>query len=264
MPRAASTAFFFVAAFAITSLALLAPVLAAVGVLAGEPTDYFAGAPIAIFGPTIAATWASAREGGRARVRALFSGLTAWRVRPRWYLLALSLPTLAYLPFRAAYELVPGVAPQPWLWLPGEPQYLIAAIMLPIGEEIGWRGYALPRLIARHGPVRASLRLGLLWALWHVPMLVSAGDSVSEMLIMLPYFLAGSILFTWLHQRTGGSLLLAVVLHVGAHLHNTSQAPHGDLVPLTLSTVGLVSLAAALLALDRGAWTPTVARAGAS
>jgi membrane protease YdiL (CAAX protease family) len=80
------------------------------------------------------------------------------------------------------------------------------------GEEIGWRGYVLPRLQARHNALVAALVLGLIWALWHVPKLLTHWD--------WPYFavfaldtVAKSLLLAWLYNNTGGSLLLVVLAH---------------------------------------------------
>ncbi|MCB9598246.1 MAG: CPBP family intramembrane metalloprotease [Sandaracinaceae bacterium] len=248
-----STKLYFALALSITTLALLPAVLAVAGVLSGSADDYMAGAPIAIFGPTIAACVASAREGGRAAVRKLLSGLGAGRVGPLWFFVALGLPTLAYLVARALYELLPGDDGGPWFWPPGDAQHVVGAVLVPIGEEIGWRGYALPRLIARFGPLRASLLLGGLWGVWHLPMFIAVGTTdPAYYALMVPYFLAGSVMFTWLYQRTNGSLLLAVLLHVGAHLSNPGQSP--ELTPTAISTFAYVALALGLVAFDRPAF----------
>lgn len=258
---APSTALFFALTYAISTLALLPPSLATLGVIDGRAEDLLAGAPLAIFGPAVAAMFAAYREGGRARVRALLAGLGAWRVGPAWLLLPLVLPTLIFLPVRFAYGLATGGEGGPYLWPPGDAQHAVAALLVPIGEEIGWRGFAQPRLVARHGPVRASLILGLLWGAWHVPLFLAVGTTdPAYYALMLPYFVAGAVMFTWFHQRAGGSLLVAVLLHVGVHLHNPNQAPPGDLVPITLSAVAYVVLAGALLALDRAAFTPASSR----
>jgi membrane protease YdiL (CAAX protease family) len=250
---ARSTTLFFVLAFALNWIPLIAPALAALGVLDGSPDDWMAGAPIAIFGPTIAAVIASRREGGWPLVRELLAGLRAWRIGPHWYLVALGLPTLAYAVARAAYALVPGNDGGPWFLLPATAQAVVGSILVPIGEEIGWRGYALPRLIARHGAIRASVILGLLWAGWHLFMLLAVGTAPIAYAIMLPYFVAGSVVFTWLYLRTNGNLLMAVLLHVGAHLSNPAQV-EGSLTPLILSALSYVGLAALLLTFDRAAF----------
>lgn len=246
-----STALFFALAYLITWVPLIPPSLAALGALDGSPDDYMAGAPLAIFGPAIAAVIASRREGGWARARELLGGLGAWRVAPWWYLVALGLPALVFVAGRAVYGLVPGNEGGPWFWPPATPEAVIGAILVPVGEEIGWRGYALPRLMARHGPVLATLILGSLWAGWHLPMLVAAGTTPTELAIFVPFFVAGAFLFTWVYQRTGGSLLLAVLLHVGTHLCNPTQAAAGEHTALTIAMLSYVGLAVLLVAADR-------------
>lgn len=244
---------FFVLAFAINWIPLVPPVLAALGLIAGAPEELMAGAPLAIFGPAIAAVIASQREGGWPKARALLARLFEWRIAPHWYLVALGLPTAAYLVSRAVYSLVPGNEGGPWFLPPASAQTVIGAILVPIGEEIGWRGYALPRLIARHGPIRASVILGVIWAVWHLFMFVSVGTTLLELAILPAYFVTGSLVFTWLYQRTGGSLLMAVLLHVGAHLNNANQV-EGTLVPMILSTLTYVWLGVLLVTLDRRAF----------
>jgi len=94
------------------------------------------------------------------------------------------------------------------------------------GEEVRWRGYALPRMAARLGLARASLLLGVIWAVWHLPLFfIPAGDTYGQ---SFPVFLlqvtALSVAMAWLYWKTGGSLLLTMILH--AAVNNTK-----DIVP---------------------------------
>jgi membrane protease YdiL (CAAX protease family) len=100
---------------------------------------------------------------------------------------------------------------------------IVAALQMPFllgiaGEEVGWRGFALPRLRERFGPLVASLILGLLWAVWHAPLAVFptwTGDrplplfAARYLLLVLPL----TLIFTWFFERVGRSVLLAIVLH---------------------------------------------------
>jgi len=97
------------------------------------------------------------------------------------------------------------------------------------GEEIGWRGYALPRLAARMGLGRASLVLGAIWALWHLPQFyIADGDSYHQsFLAWAPQVVAVSVAMAWLYARTG-SLLLVMLLH--AAVNNTR-----DIVPAAVT-----------------------------
>ena len=88
-----------------------------------------------------------------------------------------------------------------------------------LGEEIGWRGYVLPRLQTRMSALSASLFLAPIWALWHLPLWLT-GDPVKTPTFYVPFFLAVfplSILLTWVYNSTGGSLLMVVLLHATAN-----------------------------------------------
>lgn len=256
------TTFYFVVAIAICWLALLPASLAALGVLPGAVDGYMALAPFAVFSPTIAGMLAARREGGRPAVRELFRGLRAWRVGPVYFVLAITLSAIAYTAARAAYALVPGASDVPWLFLPERPDQIAGLFVVPIAEEIGWRGYALPRLIARHGAHRATWILGVFWALWHVPMFISVGDSALAVLVSLVFILVGNVSFTWLYRRGGGSLLLAVLFHFGTHLLDAStHALPADMTPIVLHTIGFAVIGLALLAFDRRAWEGTAPEA---
>ena len=82
----------------------------------------------------------------------------------------------------------------------------------PIGEEIGWRGYALPRLLTRCSALTAGAVLGVIWAVWHLPV-VLADPGLRVPVPFLLQVVPLSILFTWLFLRTRGSVLIAVLFH---------------------------------------------------
>jgi membrane protease YdiL (CAAX protease family) len=261
VPAAGSTRFFFLVALTLCWVGLLTPTLAALGILSGPPDAYMAGAPLAVFSPTIAAVLAARREGGWPAVRAVMRGFRAWRVRPIWFVLALTLPALVYTAGRAVYALVPGSQDIPWVFLPERPEHIAGLFIVPIGEEIGWRGYALPRLLARHGAPRATVILGVLWALWHVPMFVSTGSSLGVVGVMVLFIAVGNPFFTWFYRRTGGSLLLAVLLHFGVHLDAPTHALPANAIPLYVVTAAYLAVAIALPWLDRRAFEGTTPEA---
>ena len=122
------------------------------------------------FAPSLVALGLTARAEGLTGIRTLLGRVLRWRVAPRWYLFA-----VGYLPaIKLTVALVHRVATGAWPRFGDEPWYLILAgiaVSTPFqaGEEIGWRGYALPRLAARFGLGRGSILLGLIWASWHLP-----------------------------------------------------------------------------------------------
>lgn len=162
--------------------------------------------------PAVAAIVVAGVSEGTDGVIQLLRPLLIWRVYPLWYGVALGLPILLSL-------LAVGVGGL-WGW-PVQMHtaeftpLLLTVFVLVVGEEIGWRGFALPRLLQRYSPITASLLLGLLWAGWHLPMFLIPGSPMIE----LPFPAYGcwvvglTLLFTWLYQQTGGSLLLATLFH---------------------------------------------------
>jgi len=206
---------FVAAAFALSWLPWGA--LIAIG---GDPTaDVGAGILWILggFGPALAALGASRWE-GRSQPRRLLTGLLHLRTGLRWYgalliplgiaLLAVAIATLAGTAERDATGF--GQA----LLLIG-PLFVLNTLVLGGNEEIGWRGYALPRLQQRMSALAASVLLGLVWGAWHLPlffMAETAQASLSPSLFAVNA-IALSVIFTWLYNSTAGSLLLAVLFH---------------------------------------------------
>lgn len=242
---------FFILAFAITWLLQLPGVLALDGVIPGPFERFMPLVGLGALGPTFAAILVARREPGG--VRALFRQLGIWRVSPIWYAVALFGSGVVFTGGMAVYSFF-GHDAGPWWYPPNEAPRIIALVMFPLGEEIGWRGFAQPRLQARFGAVRASVLLGVLWCAWHVMMFHLAGIPLWFLGAMAPFYIAGSIFFTWIWNRTGGSLLLAVLAHVGAHLNNSNRPLPGNATPAIVHTVGFVVLALVLLAVDRRAF----------
>ena len=126
-------------------------------------------------------------------------------------------------------------------------------VIMPIAEEPGWRGFALPRLERRLAAVPAALALGVVWAAWHTMMFILQG-TVSHFPVMALHLLAGSVLFSWVYRRTAGSLLCAVLFHAGAHLCNPLHALPGSALPFYVIAGATCVAAIAVVALDREAW----------
>lgn len=234
MRQSHATAGFFVLSFAFTFCLQVPSVLARKGWLPGDPAAYLPMAMLGIFGPLVAATYFTWKNSGRAGVRALFQGLIAFRVPVRWALLGLLGPAVL---LSAVLWLMRGASQQgAWHYLPGVPQ-LIVGLVISVAEETGWRGYALPRLSAKYGAFVGSCILGALWSLWHIPMFVAVGIPLSLNFVMLLFFIGGSLFFSFLYRKTQGSLLVAVLAHMGAHLNNSHAPLPVDTLPLLVHTV---------------------------
>jgi membrane protease YdiL (CAAX protease family) len=245
------TLLYFVLAFAITWGLQLPALLAHEGVIDGPPERFMALVGLGGFGPMAAAMIAARVEG--TGVRALFRPLATWRVGVQWYLAALLLPGGIFVLAALAWNTL-GHHAEPLWYLPDNPAYLLAAIVFPFGEEVGWRGFALPRLTRKVGPLGASGIIGVVWTFWHVPMLTLQGAPAQLYVAFVPLMVGGSILFTWIYGHTRGSLLLAVLAHVGTHLNNPGHAMPGRYTPIVLHAAAYVVLGAVLVAVDRQAW----------
>ena len=239
---------FFALAFGITWAVQLPAALVALGVLPGPIDRFMPLAGIGAFGPLIAAVLVARRSPGGAR--GLFAALRT-KVGAHWYVVALLLPGLILAAGMAIYKLLGGDGSL--VYPPTDGQRIAALIVFPIGEEVGWRGLALPRLLQRHGPIAASVILGVLWGLWHIPMFVMAGGTAQVFAVSMVMLVAGSFMFTWLFNRTGGSLLLAILLHMGVHLSNPNLAlPDG--MPLIVYTIAMCVFAVGIVRVDPTAW----------
>jgi membrane protease YdiL (CAAX protease family) len=170
------------------------------------------------FAPSAVAVGLTARAEGRPGAVALLRRVLAWRVGVRWYVFALGYMAAIKLAVALVYRVItgawPGFGHQAW--------YIVLAAMVvatifggPLGEEIGWRGYALPRLAERYGFARASLLLGLIWACWHLPVFFIPGlDQYGQSFpVYVLQVTALSVAIAWLYAHTKGSLLLAILMH---------------------------------------------------
>jgi membrane protease YdiL (CAAX protease family) len=170
------------------------------------------------YGPMLAALMVTGLTSGTIGLQKLWSRMTKWRIKPGWWLVAVS-PLGIYLLAGTALWALQGQKMN--LATMGQIDYLpplgLAAIPLwiltfGIGEETGWRGFALPRLQKGRSALSATLWLWIFWALWHLPLFFYTYDPaiIPGMLIGL---LAGAITFTWLYNSTGGSVLMTAIWH---------------------------------------------------
>lgn len=170
----------------------------------------------ALFGPAVAAYVVTRATQGAGGVAAWRHKLTIWRVGLVWYAVALLLPEL--LSGLAAGVSVALGARADIGHLPVDGLKL-ALFVTVVGEEAGWRGWLLPRLLERFEPLAASLIVGVIWAGWHLPTFVLPGTAQSH--FPLPaYFIyvsALSVVFTWLYLKTQGSTFYATVFHGGVN-----------------------------------------------
>lgn len=239
---------FFIIAFLITwglgAFAILLPVQfeAFVGELTDTSPVYF----LAVAAPTISATILTFGRDGLQGLKSLYGRLIRWRFGIQWYALVLfGIPAVGWIAARiaGANPLKPASTPAEFLLL-----LFYVLITGPLCEELGWRGFALPRLLERFSPFTASLILGILWGVWHLPSffvggMVQAGMSILLFLINAVFL---SIFVTWVFQHTNGSVLSTVLIHFTV---NICASIIGVSLPVLLALFLAVSLL--ILAFDK-------------
>jgi membrane protease YdiL (CAAX protease family) len=187
-------------------------------------TSFYIGLLAGAYGPSVMAIAVTALSGGKTEVRQLFSKFLVWRVGLRWYAVVLllhpALRMIGILVLLLRGGDIGRIDPTRWYLIP---LALVAAAPFgPLAEELGWRGFALPRLLRARGAIESSLVLGVVWFLWHVPLFwAPAGTIVSgapvtirSVGLYLLFLVLMSILFTWVYRHTRGSLLLAYLFHL--------------------------------------------------
>jgi hypothetical protein len=217
---------FFLLTFALTWTSWIAAVLLVGERGSGGPFQSGSSGSLVILGiaaPAIVALALTARSDGRRGIVALVRPLVEWRVHARWYVFALSYLVVVKLTGATVYRLVEGT----WPLFDARAWYLmLAATVLStviggqVGEELGWRGYALPRLEKMWGLGPASVVLGMIWAAWHLPLFYMPGaDTYGQSFPLYLVQVTGfSVAIAWLYGHTRGSLLLVMLMH--ASLNN--------------------------------------------
>jgi membrane protease YdiL (CAAX protease family) len=219
---------YFFISYAFSWITLIPYILGTWGVLEGDFSSVFA---LHTFGPAVAAYSVTRLTEGKTGLQELWSKVKSVKVGLRWYLFVLvGIPVLYLL----------GVVVQP-----GKLEsfqgfyrgfiifYLINFIIVfllggPLGEEIGWRGFALPRMQPRYGPLKGSLMLGVLWAFWHLADFLTPyhGSFLSSFPVYFLLVVSLSVIFTWLFNNTKGSVFMAILAHTSVN------TPELTLVPL--------------------------------
>lgn len=203
---------------------------------------------VGLFGPAFAA----AIVGGRAGVRDIVTRLRRWRFPVIWYATAALLMPVCYAValrvegalsgFDSAALAIGhslGFLAASFVWL----------LFVTAGEEIGWRGFALPRLLDL-GMSRwsASLALGIVWALWHLPLYLVPGQSSMPYSLFVALTVGQSLIYTSLYLQSGGSLLPALLLHAttdfGARLYRIDRFDRGAwlLIDVLVAAAGFALL----------------------
>jgi uncharacterized protein len=175
--------------------------------------------------PTLSALAFAGVYTGAGGTRSVTHQVVRWRVPLVWYAIALIGPIILLLAAKAFSALWHGVAPRHWMILPsfsglGGLPFIIFGSLL--AEEPGWRGFAQPRMQKRYGALAASILIGLLWSTWHLWYVILPGgfsnvtgtDAVATYIRLT----STSIVYAWMYNSTDGSLLIAMLSHLGHNL----------------------------------------------
>jgi membrane protease YdiL (CAAX protease family) len=246
----------------LSTLAFSTPVPIVVGI----------GIELTAYAPTLAALLAVWLIPGGGGVRKLLRPVLRWRVGIGWYGLALAGPTALFL-IGDLVRLILGLPlPATWFTFPELASFgfLVGALIAgSFGEEVGWRGLGQPRLQMRYGALTAAVIVGILWSAWHLwPVLAPGGlgaTNASDVILTFLRLVATAIVYAWLYNSSGGSLLIVMLAHAG---HNIAvhlvpldaTLQHGD--PVVTFLYGLAATIVVALAgprwLNRKRTYPTV------
>jgi membrane protease YdiL (CAAX protease family) len=197
-----------------------------------------------LFGVALAAFLVVAASGGRAGVRDLARRCLRWRVRVRWYLVALlAMPIAVPLAATAFYGATPLhnlVDQWPLLFTLLLPRLLLGIVLFNVTEEIGWMGFLQDRWQDRYGPLKASLLVTIPFTVYHLPVWF-VEDGLALALVYLPIFavihFGARVVMAWLYNNTGRSVLLVGLFH---STFNASVLYGNRIVPGSRGTAALL------------------------
>jgi membrane protease YdiL (CAAX protease family) len=229
-PQAQHTILFFILAFAI-SWAIWAPLVAFPQ--RAEQLNFLL--LIGAYGPFLAAVITSLVYSGWTGLWRWLKSVFRWRIPVRWYLVAIFINFLFVAAHLGLYLLLGGKLAlssnldRPWYAFPILFP-LIVLISWPfgsgLGEEAGWRGFALPGLLQRFSPLAASVILGVMWGLWHIPPLffMSSWDGSAQSFLLFIYVIPLTIIMTWVYRGSRESALTSMIMHTGGNIYSTMLA----------------------------------------
>jgi CAAX protease family protein len=184
-----------------------------------KPVLALAIAAATFLGPTLSAFIMTYMTEGRIGIRRLLRRYVLWRVAFRWYLfILLGIPAIELLGAIVVPGALASFQPLTLSLVLTYPVAFVSTFILggPLGEEPGWRGFALPRLQPLHGPLVGSIILGILWACWHLPLFWSGvwtPPTIPNIVMFILMITALTIIMTWVFNNAKGSLLITMLMH---------------------------------------------------
>ncbi|MFL6590390.1 MAG: type II CAAX prenyl endopeptidase Rce1 family protein [Chthoniobacterales bacterium] len=205
---------------------------------------------LGVIAPSLVALALTARSTGRRGVVALLRQTIRGPTQIRWYVFAAGYMAVIKLAAAGFHRIWIGEWPA-FGSVPVLLMVLAMAVSTPVqaGEEIGWRGYALPHLTAEFGLARASIAVGVVWALWHLPLFLIPGSDTyhQSFVVALLGIMALSVAMAWVYWRTNGSLFITMLMHAAVNNTTTivpsSRLPGTSPFTLSASVVGWLTVA---------------------
>jgi uncharacterized protein len=192
--------------------------------------------------PNVVGIIVTAKAGGRPALQQLFGRAVRWRFGLAWYAVALLVPIAAVLVALGIGGLMridpPRAITDATVLIP---LFVFNVLAGPLGEELGWRGTALPRLLSRWGALASSLILGIMWWTFHTPgfMLGLFSPGFTPLSALLGAF-ALTLLITWMFNNTGGSLIPGSLMHLSINFATAASGVSESPLLYGLTVGGLV------------------------
>ena len=174
-----------------------------------------------VWSPTLVALAVTMVQAGRRGLADLLGRIFRWRIPLRWYLVATFGIAGVALGARYLQAHLANTPPPPVMEFARWPDFALAGVAMlvldpgPIGEDPGWRGFALPRMLDRFSPTTAALLLGIIWTVWHLPAFLFSGMPQSS--LPLGWFclsmVSVTVLMTWVTIKTAGAVIPAILMH---------------------------------------------------
>ncbi len=209
------------------------------------------------FGPTISAMILTLFLEGTLGIKMILKRFTIWRVGGFWYLFSFLSTACVVLITITAFRIFGN---KEFIFNDIRQWYLIIVAFVYVlflsvlGEEIGWRGFALPRLQKRYSALTSSIIIGVVWGLWHLPLFFVKGNfhQTIPVILFMIQAIALSIIYTWIYNSTKGSLLLVHLFHTASNvtlgiLPILPVDVGGDIRPLWMTVIILLILSIAIV-----------------
>lgn len=199
---------------------------------------------IATVVPSLVAILLAGVEGGWRGIRELLAQVGRWRFGVGWYAVAIFLSPVVWAVSLSIGQVLGAGTP--------EVQLDVLIPLAAFGEELGWRGYALPRLQRRMRPLAASLLIGVLWAGWHLPYFAFPDAHPLPFALGFSLFsaeiISDSVLATWIYNSTGGSVLATILYHHIIHIASIIPVIPGVFGGVIFALVNVAAAAGAIFA----------------